>query len=57
MATVSTRTPRRATSEELKRLTVPARIQSREEAFAAVRRATSGLVLDVRVTRSMYRGG
>lgn len=56
MATIAPHTPRRATAEELQRLTIPARVVSREEAVNAVRRATSGLVLDVRVTKSMYRG-
>jgi hypothetical protein len=56
MAPIAPHTPRRATPEELQRLTIPARVVSREEAVNAVRRATRGLVLDVRATRSMYRG-
>ena len=45
----------RFSDEELAALTRPARIKDPDERRAAVKRATSGLRVGVRVTRSLYR--
>jgi hypothetical protein len=45
----------RLSDEELAALTRPARIRDPDERRAAVKRATSGLRVGVRVTRSLYR--
>jgi hypothetical protein len=45
----------RLSDEELAALTRPAKITDPNERRAAVKRATSGLRVGVRVTRSLYR--
>jgi hypothetical protein len=45
----------RLSDEELAALTRPAKITDPDERRAAVKRATSGLRVGVRVTRSFYR--
>jgi hypothetical protein len=45
----------RLSEEELVALTRPAKITDPEERRAAVKRATSGLRVGVRITRSLYR--
>jgi hypothetical protein len=47
----------RLSEDELAALTRPAKITDREERRAAVKRATSGLRVGVRITRSLYRPG
>lgn len=46
---------KRLTDAELAEMTRPARISDPAERQAAVKRATSGLRVGVRVTRSLYR--
>lgn len=46
---------RRLSEAELAAMTRPARISDPAERRAAVKRATSGLRVGVRVTRSLYR--
>jgi hypothetical protein len=43
--------------DQLAALTRPAKITDPEERRAAVKRATSGLRVGVRITRSLYRPG
>jgi hypothetical protein len=46
---------KRLSDEELAAFTRPAKLKTREEKLEALERATRGLRVGVRVTRSMYR--
>jgi hypothetical protein len=46
---------RRLTDQELAAITRPTKMTDPAERRAAVKRATTGLRVDVRVTRSLYR--